>query len=342
LREARPDAAIAASWTVPFAPPDVLRALPWAPEIVQGVLGADYVGVALPRDAAHLREAAAIARVTVADDGALQANGRRVEIGAIPLGCDAAAWAARGLASRGGRAIRLRRSLVADKLALAVDRVEKLRGVDTRLAAIERFFDRYPSWRGRLVFCQIAVPSRTRAEEYRDLKREIDAAVARVNTRFGDGNWQPVRYLYRAFEPDELAVYYAAADVALCTPLADGMSYVPLEYAATRTRDDGALIVSSLAGAADALPEAAQVNPYDEDAVAATVHDALEATPERAGARMRALRERVMRDDSKAFLSRFWSAAFRTELRFAVEPLAAAWPTVDSRQSQVSDVGSQV
>ncbi len=318
LREARPDIVVAASWPIPWAPQEVVRALPWASELVRGLLGASYIGTMLPRDAAHLRAAAAtVGAEDVGDD--LIFEGRKVGVGAIPIGCDAATWAARGLASRGGRAIRLRRGMAAEKLALSVDRVERLRGVVERLRAVERFFDRYPSWRGRLVFCQIGVPSRTRAEDYRELKKGIDEAVARVNTRFGTAAWQPVRYLYRPFEPEELAVYYAAADVALCTPLADGMSFVPLEYAAARTRDDGALVVSSLAGAADALPEAHAVNPYDEEAVATMLHDVLAASPEETTRRMRALRDRVRRHDSRAWLTRFFHAAFGEELPEAIE-----------------------
>ena len=249
----------------------------------------------------------------------------QVPVAAFPLGCDTPAWAARGQASRGGRVVRLKRSLGADKLALAVDRVERTRGIAARVAAFERFFDRYPSWRGRLVLAQIAVPSRTRAEEYRELKKEIDDAVARVNARFGKDGWQPVRYLYRPYEPEELAVYYAAADVLVATPLSDGMSFVPLEYAATRVRDDGAMVLSSLTGSAEALPEAIAVNPYDEEAVAAAVRGALESEQEGA---MRAIRERLRRNDARAWLSRFWQAAFDEDLPTATPSMSYAAPSL--------------
>jgi trehalose 6-phosphate synthase len=179
-----------------------------------------------------------------------------------------------------------------------------------RLRAVERFFDRYPSWRERLVFCQIAVPSRTRVEEYRDMKRDVDTLVEKINARFGNGAWVPIRYLYRSFDPDELAVYYAAADVGVVTPLADGLSFVPYEYAAARTREDGSLVVSALAGAADALPEATVVNPHDEEAVAAAVHTVLEARPEEIRARMRLIRDRAREQSATAWLTSFWQSAF--------------------------------
>jgi trehalose 6-phosphate synthase len=221
--------------------------------------------------------------------------------------------------------VRLKRNLLADKLALAVDRLDHTRGIFERLRAVERFFDRYPSWRGRLVFCQIAVPSRTRVEEYRDMKREADQVVERICNRFAQGAWIPIRYLYRSFDVEELAVYYAAADVGMVTPLADGLSFVPFEYAAARTREDGSLIVSNLAGAADALPEATVVNPYDDDAVAAALHASLEARPDDVRARMHALRERARAFDSRRWLSSFWEATWKESITLmprSTEPVA--------------------
>jgi trehalose-6-phosphate synthase len=333
LREAQPEARIAMTWGIPWAPVEVVRALPWAGELVRGILGADQVGLSLSDDVDRFLGAVSLAGGETLAADRVAMGGRTPRVGAFPFGCDAQAWSARAQAARGGRVVRLKRSLGAEKLALAVDRVERTRGIAERVRAFERFFDRYPSWRGRLVLAQIAVPSRTRAEDYRELKREIDEAVARVNARFGvkegsggpgtgkDG-WQPVRYLYRPFEPEELAVYYAAADVLVATPLADGLSFVPLEYAASRTRDDGGLIVSSLAGAASYLPEAHAVNPYDEEATAQALRSVLEGEGD---GRMRALRERARRNDARGWLDRFHRAAFGEEL-----PLAAGLePTLD-------------
>jgi trehalose 6-phosphate synthase/phosphatase len=333
LRAARPDAQIGFSWHIPWAPADALRALPWAREIIEGVLGADHIGMALPRYTAQFlvgcEELAGANATRGADGGSIALGGRITRVSSLPIGCDFTRWEQRARAARGGRAVRLRRNLVAEKLALAVDRVDATRGMLERLRAVERFFDRYPSWRGRMVFCQIAVPSRTRVEEYREMKREIDQLVEKIDGRFAQGSWVPIRYCYRSFESDELATYYAAADVAMVTPLADGLSLVPFEYAASRTREDGALIVSSLAGAADALPEATIVNPYDEEAVAGALHDALEARPEETRATMRALRDRARQKDVHAWLSGVWRAAFGAELpvRPAAPTLVAQEPT---------------
>jgi trehalose-6-phosphate synthase len=331
LREARPGVKTAVSWPIPWAPVEVVRALPWAGELVRGLLGADQVALTLPDDVERFLEAIPLAGGEVLAADRVAIGGRAPRVGAFPFGVDVDAWTERAVAARGGRVVRLKRSLGADKLALAVDRVERTRGIAERVRSFERFFDRYPSWRGRLVLAQIAVPSRTRAEDYRDLKKEIDEAVTRVNSRFGRDAWQPVRYLYRSFEPEELAVYYAAADVLCATPLADGLSFVPLEYVAARHREDGALLVSTLAGAPAVLPEAMAVNPYDEETVAAGLRACLEGQDE---GRMRTLRERVRRQDSRTWLARFWRSAFDEALPFEA-PGIDAIVDVTGAQAQI-------
>lgn len=319
LRAAQPELEIGLSWHVPWAPPDVVRTLPWLREILEGMLGADQIGMALARYGRHFLASVdelchAPVKLTGDGCGDITFSGRTSRVGVFTQGCDYAWWEQKARAARGGRAVRLRRNLNAEKLALAVDRLDQTRGVIERLRAIERFFDRFPSWRGRLVFCQIAVPSRTRVEEYRDRKREVDELVQAINARFQQASWMPVRYLYRAFDPEDLAVYYAAADIALCTPLADGVSFVPSEYLASRTREDGSLILSPLCGAADEFPEAMLVNPYDEEGVAAALHSALEMHPEETRARMRALRARARHQDLNQWLQTFWQSTFGGEL----------------------------
>ncbi len=332
LREALPSARIGFSWHIPWAPVEVLRALPWCREITAGILGADQCGFSLPRHATQFLAAAeTLPGVSVVrreeGEGAVLWSERQTRVTAFPLGCAFERWEAWASASRGGRVVRLRRNMVAERLALAVDRLDHTRGMMERISSVQRFFDRYPSWRGRLVFCQIAVPSRTRAEEYREMKREIDALIEDINNRFQQGAWHPIRYLYRAFSPEELAVYYAASDVALLTPLSDGLSMVPFEYLASRTREDGSLILSSLAGAADELREASIVNPYDEEEVAETLHDVLERRPEDTRATMRVLRERARGRDSARWLTSFFRAAWGEEMN---RPSQAARPSEPS------------
>jgi trehalose 6-phosphate synthase len=298
VRAVRPDVRIALSWHLPWPPVESWRTLPWARELLSAVLSADVINLPLARYARHLGAAArelAGAELREETGGELtiasQHHDAQVVIG--PLGVDEVAIAARARAARGGRVIRLRRGLCAERLALSIDALDGTRGVLERVAAVGQFFERYPSYRGRLVMCQIAIPSHSRAASYREFKRALDEQVDKVNARFQRDAWKPIQYFYRGFDPEELSVYYAAADVLFDTPLAGGVGHHALEYVASRLEGDGALMVSELAGTPDVFPEAFFCNPYSSEQVSATLRGALETPARDLSARMRALRERV-------------------------------------------------
>jgi len=187
----------------------------------------------------------------------------------------------------------MRREIGADQIILGVDRLDYTKGIRERLLAYERFLEKYPEYHGRVCMVQIAVPSRTRVEEYRILRREIDEAVGRISGRFSTRKWVPLRYLYKAFPMEELVNYYAAADTAMITPLRDGMNLVAEEYVASRMREDGCLILSEFAGAAGILSDAIVVNPYDVEGVAESIRNSLAMEEGERRNRMRLLRQSV-------------------------------------------------
>ncbi len=178
-------------------------------------------------------------------------------------------------------------------LILGVDRLDYTKGILERVEGFERFLELNPAYHKRVALIQIAVPSRTKVDDYARLKRQLDELVGRVVGRFSSEGWVPIRYLYTQFGAEELVSYYQAADVALLTPLRDGMNLVAKEYVASRNSDHGVLILSEFAGAADELKEALLVNPYDMDAIAASLAQALTMSEEERSARMKALRARV-------------------------------------------------
>jgi len=137
------------------------------------------------------------------------------------------------------------------------------------------------------------------------MKREIDEAVGRISGRFTTGGWVPIRYVYQSMAPPELTAHYVAADLALVTPLRDGMNLVAKEYVASRVHDDGTLILSEFAGAAEDLPEAVRVNPYNMDDVAEQIRHALTMPLEEIRQRMTALRARVKVHDIRWWLRGF-------------------------------------
>jgi trehalose 6-phosphate synthase len=194
-------------------------------------------------------------------------------------------------------------------MVLGVDRLDYTKGILERLLGFERFLEQNPSWHRRVTLVLIAVPSRTKVSEYANLKRELDELVGHIVGRFSSDGWVPLRYLYTQFGAEELVAYYRAADIALLTPLRDGMNLVAKEFVASRVGDDGVLILSEFAGAAEELTEALLVNPYNADEIAERLHQAVEMEAGEKTTRMRALRDKVQANNLER-----WSERFMAEL----------------------------
>jgi trehalose 6-phosphate synthase/phosphatase len=135
------------------------------------------------------------------------------------------------------------------KCILGVDRLDYTKGLTNRMLSLERLFEDHPELHGKVQFMQIAVPSRTDVKEYQELKEEMDKLVGMINGKFSTPTWSPIRYIYGCIPQDELAGYYRDADVALVTPLRDGMNLVAKEFVTCRVNAPGVLILSPFAGA---------------------------------------------------------------------------------------------
>ncbi len=308
LRELVPAARIASFLHIPFPPSDLFRVLPWSRRLLRGMLAADLVGFQVDSHAEHFMNSAARLLGCEVDRSAriVRYDGRTISVAADPISIDAGYIAS--LAERSGP-----RARAADRVLeiLAVDRLDYTKGINERLLAIEALLERWPTYRRRIVFTQLLVPSRERVAEYSALKRQIDETVGRVNGRFSEPGWSPIRYLVRSLPPEELVPLYRSADVALVTPLRDGMNLVAKEYVMAQVTLNGVLVLSELAGAAEELQEAIVVNPFDGDAMAAALHRALSMTADERRARMSALRDRVRTHDVHAWLRSFLGAADR-------------------------------
>ena len=159
---------------------------------------------------------------------------------------------------------------------LGSDRLDYSKGIPERLRAFRNALERYPELRGRVVLIQIVVPSRVDIPRYHEFKGRIDRLVGDINGRFSTSTWIPVQYHFRGLDREELLAHYRACDIAFITPLKDGMNLVAKEYCACRTDEDGALILSQFAGAAEQLkPDALLVNPYDIEQMADTIVDSI-------------------------------------------------------------------
>jgi trehalose 6-phosphate synthase/phosphatase len=313
LRRLRPDLRPAFFLHIPFPPYDVFRLLPWDREVLLGLLACDLVGFHVAGYAQNFLDAVE-RRLGLRVDrsaGLVEHGARTVRVDSFPLGIDferyeSAAVAAGTTALAAGR----------ERLVLGVDRLDYTKGIPERIRAFEHLLELHPEHRGRVVLLQLAVPSRDEVLEYRRLKREIDELVGRVNGRFATADWSPIRYLYRQLPFDELVALYRTADVALVTPLRDGMNLVAKEYVACQVGDPGVLVLSRLAGSAETMREALLVNPYNLDQTANALHRALTMDEAERRARMIALRRRERRDDVFA-----WVAAFLASAQASAEAL---------------------
>jgi trehalose 6-phosphate synthase/phosphatase len=308
IRARRRDVPIGIFWHTPFPPVEIYRAFPWGRELLQGMLGSDLIGFHTSSYAADFMDACERVLGAAVDRkrAEVRHDSRVTRVGSFPLGVPIDYFEKLAADSRTRqRAAAIRRSLRSEAVVLGVDRLDYTKGVLERLRGFERFLEQNPSYHRRVTLLLIAVPSRTKVAEYIQLKRQCDEAVGRVMARFSSEGWVPIHYLYTQFPVEDLVAYYQASDIALITPLRDGLNLVAKEFVACRPADDGALILSEFAGAAEELGEALLVNPYDPDAIAGRLKQALEMTPEQRAARMRALREKIRANDIDR-----WSADF--------------------------------
>lgn len=303
VRERLPGARIGFFLHIPFPPVDIFERLPWRLQVLEGLIGADYLGFQTRR--ATLNFAAAAREILGARGPAssLDYDGRRVRAEAVPISVDVAKNREASRRPEVQEVARgLRRDIGSpDHVILGVDRLDYTKGIDLRLRAFEVMLERHPELARKVSMVQLAVPSREDVEEYQTTRRKVEELVGRINGRFARASWTPVHYLYRSLDFDDLVGAYLAADVMLVTPLRDGMNLVALEYVSTRTDNSGVLILSEFAGAAERLRDALIVNPYDLDGLARALYDAVMMDSEDQATRMRRLRRSVARWDVHAW-----------------------------------------
>ncbi len=336
LRAARPDLSIAFFLHVPFPAFEVFRILPdaWSRALLHGVLGADVAGFHTLDYARHFLRSAERLSGLEAREGEVRHAGRVTRVDAFPIGVDFAALS--GAAARpdvsAARAA-LDAPLGDRRVVLSVDRLDYTKGILQRLLAFERVLERSPAWHGRVTMVVVAVPSRERVDSYRRMRREVEEAVGRINGRFGSVAWVPIVYQFRALGFADLAALYLRADVALVTPLRDGMNLVAKEYLAARGDDSGVLVLSDTAGAARELGEAVLVNPYHVEGIAEGIERALEMPLDVQRARNRSMRARLRRYD----VVRWGDEQASSSASRAPARPAARWPSVTSARATARD-----
>jgi trehalose 6-phosphate synthase len=289
---------------IPFPGPDIFEKLPWREEILNALLDFDVVGFQTLRDRrnfiACLRHFIKASEIKLAGEHLLiEEPERTTVVGAFPISIDFEEFA-QGAAGEdvAARAAEIVRDLNGCRIVLGVDRLDYTKGIPERLAAFRYLLEFNPELRRKITLVQVVVPSREDIHEYGELKAQIQRIVSEINGQFGETGWVPIHYIHRSLDRPELLAYYRAADIALITPLKDGMNLVAKEYCASRINNDGVLILSEFAGAAFQLHQAAVlVNPYHTRSVAAAIRNACEMPVAEQRKRMRRARGRIRREN---------------------------------------------
>ncbi len=297
LRELRDDVTIGFFLHIPFPPIELFARLPWRREILEGLLGADVV--AFQTRLSRHNFARCAQRFTSAEGATrqLRFQDRTVRLKTAPISIDVSRYvAAAGTPEVKEIATRLKEELGPERtVLLGVDRLDYTKGIDVRLRAFETLLESHPA--DDLVFVQIAVPSREDVDFYSDMRSGIEQIVGRINGDYARPGHVPVHYLYRSLPFSELVAYYTIADVMTVTPLRDGLNLVAKEYVASRTDDDGVLVLSEFAGAAQELQSAVLVNPHDLNGVAASLEEAVAMPEAEQRRRMAKMRRQVQTHD---------------------------------------------
>ena len=282
---------------IPFPPYDIFAKLPHQRRLLRALLLFDLLGFQTRRD---VRNFVQCVRRVMPDTKVLSHHelhlirfeDRKIRIGHFPIGIDFDSFANGAISETvAKRSQQLRAAFPGCQLILGSDRLDYSKGVPERLRAFRNALERYPELRGRVVLIQVVVPSRVEIPRYHAFKGLIDRLVGNINGRFSTSNWVPVQYHFRGLTREDLLAHYRASDIAFVTPLKDGMNLVAKEYCACRIDEDGALILSQFAGAAEQLrPGAMLVNPYDLEQMADTILNAFRMNRAERSARMKRMR----------------------------------------------------
>src|ERR1700758_1728815 len=295
----------------PFPAAELLRVLPNHQSLMRSLCAYDLVGFQTQSDLDGFRDyLLRWAGGEELEQGVLRAFGRVVCAQVFPIGIDVATVSAQAEAADGSRHMRrLRQSVGARALMIGVDRLDYSKGLEARFQAYSHLIETYRETRGRTVLIQIAPPSRSEVPEYREIRRNLAAAAGQINSRYGEFDWTPLRYINKSFSHPILTGFFRASRIGLVTPLRDGMNLVAKEYVASQSAGNpGVLILSCFAGAARELGGAVIVNPFDIEGMAEAILQGLDMPLGERKERWTAMMKVLARNDITAWRERFVGA----------------------------------
>ncbi len=322
IRKEQPEATIGFFNHIPFPSYEVFRTMPWREEILRGMLGADLIGFhTFDYERHFLSSVSRILRLQV-NFNEVSLPERLVKVDSFPMGIDYRKFEEAALNNSENitedqselqrRLDHHREAAPNAKLILSIDRLDYTKGIANRIRAFEYFLDKYPQFVEKIRLVMLAVPSRSEVPQYQLLKKEIDELVGRINGKYSTVSWTPIWYFYRSMPFENLIDLYTSADIALLTPIRDGMNLVAKEYIATRTDQTGVLILSEMAGAAEEMNEALLINPNNFEEIADTIKQAIEMPKAEQIRRNKQLQKRLKRYGVEKWAADFMKALLRT------------------------------
>jgi trehalose 6-phosphate synthase/phosphatase len=338
LREECSELAIGFFMHIPWPSFELFRLLPWREEILKGLLGADLIGFHTYDYVRHFFSS--MCRITGLEHtlGKVKIGNRIIKIDAFPMGIDYEKYSQAindpGVEKEVQKTLQ---KVGKRKVIISVDRLDYTKGIIQRLEAFDLFLSENPEYKGKVTLIMVAVPTRTGVEDYRALRNRLEQLVGRVNGEHGAIGYMPVWYLYRFIPFKKLAALYSVADVALVTPLRDGMNLIAKEFIATKTNGRGVLIISEMTGVACELGEALIVNANNKAAIVKAIKEALEMPPLEQIERNRPMQERLRRYDVSRWSGEFLSVLSdikKTQQELSIRRLSQA-----VRKNLVSDYG---
>jgi trehalose 6-phosphate synthase len=298
LREQLPEATIITFWHIPWPNSESFGIFPWKEEIIDGLLGSTVLGFHTQFHCNNFIDT--VDRFVESridrEHASITVGGHETFVRPYPISIEWPPAALSGQKPVGDCriAVRARLGLPSDvRLAAGIERFDYTKGILDRMRSVDRFLTDHPEWKGRLVFVQIAAPTRSKLSTYLDLQKEAQALADEINARHADAAHPPIMLIVRHYEPEQVFELFRAADVCVVSSLHDGMNLVAKEFVAARDDEQGVLILSSFAGASRELSEALIVNPYDAHAMSEAIHRALFMPEAEQRARMQVMRNIV-------------------------------------------------
>ncbi|MFO7864487.1 MAG: bifunctional alpha,alpha-trehalose-phosphate synthase (UDP-forming)/trehalose-phosphatase [Salinivirgaceae bacterium] len=325
IKERFPDVAIGFFLHIPFPSFEVFRIMPWRTELLEGLLGADLLGFHTYDYERHFFSSVRRLLGHEINFNEIVINNRIIRADIFPMGIDYDKFYNASI-SQQRKSVKDRTELHQQldkhqlvnpevRFILSIDRLDYTKGIRNRLYAFEHFLEKYPKYLGKATLIMLCVPSRQNVDQYQRMKSEIDELVGRINGNYSTVNWTPVWYFYRSMPFENLIDLYSSSDVALLTPIRDGMNLVAKEYVASQIDSKGVLILSEMTGAAKEMSEALLINPNNMDAIADAIDEALSMPDKEQIQRIETMQTRLKRYNIDKWASDFVATLNETKER---------------------------